>query len=101
MARAPRRWCCMRWESGNRMRLAQQPRALLSDMPAGDLGVRLTVTGRQPGPRAQLARVLEPGDVADLGDDHRGQHRADAGQLLDHLVAAVTGQQAGDYPAVP
>ena len=66
-------------------------------MPAGDLGVGLAVPRRQPGPRAQLARVLEPGHVADLGDDDRGQHRADAGQLLDHLVAAVTGQQVRDH----
>ena len=42
----------------------------------------------------------EPGRRGgDLGDDHRGGHRADAGQLLDDLVAAVTGQQVRDYLA--
>ena len=40
--------------------------------------------------------MREPGDVADLGDDHRGQHRADARQGLDRLVAVVAGQQVGD-----
>ena len=35
-------------------------------------------------------------DVADLGDDAGGEHRADAGQLLGDLVAAVTGQQVRD-----
>src|SRR6266487_257269 len=60
-------------------------------MPAGHLGVRLAVAGGEPGPRAQLGGVFEPGHVPDLGDDDRGVHRADAGQLLDHLVAAVAG----------
>jgi hypothetical protein len=80
-------------------RPAQHPRSLPGDMPARDLGVGLAVPRGQAGPRAQLARVPEPGDVADLGDDDGGEHRADAGQLLDHLAAAVGGQQVRDHLA--
>ena len=52
--------------------------------------------GCQPGPRAQPGRGGEPGDVADLGHDHRRQHRADARQRPDGVVAVVVGQQVGD-----
>ena len=65
--------------------------------PRATLRPGLAVPGRKPGPRAQLPRVPEPGDVADLGHDHGGQHRADAGQLLDDLVAAVAGQQVAGH----
>src|SRR6266700_8386114 len=77
----------MRWMASiSAQRSSRDP--CLGDMAAGDLGVGLTVAGRQARPGAQLPGVAEPGDVADLGGDDRGQHRADAGQLLDHLVAA-------------
>ncbi len=36
----------------------------------------------------------EAGHVTDLGDEHRGQHRPDAGDGLDRLEAGVAGQLA-------
>jgi len=35
--------------------------------------------------------------VTDLGDEHRRQHRPDAGHLLDRLIAAVGVQPFGDH----
>ena len=52
--------------------------------------------GVSPAHEHSWPALREPGHVADLGGDDRGEHRADAGQLLDHLVAAVTGQQVRD-----
>ena len=52
----------------------------------------------QPGPRGQLARAREPGDVADLGDEHRPEQRADPGDLLDRGVAGISSQPVGDQP---
>ena len=75
---------------------AQQPGALLGDPAAGDVAVGLAVTWGQPGPRTQPPRVGEPGDVADLGDEHGGEHRADPTQRLDRLVAGMTLQPAVD-----
>jgi hypothetical protein len=34
--------------------------------------------------------------IADLGDEHRRQHRPDTGQLLDRLRATVGRQPLGD-----
>ena len=46
-------------------------------------------------PRTPAARrVGEPVHVADLGDEHRRQHRADPGQLLHRLIAGFAGQLA-------
>ena len=50
----------------------------------------------QPGPRRQLLRSLEAGDVADLGDEHRTQQWAHTGDLLDGLVAGIGAQPATD-----
>ena len=44
---------------------------------------------RQTGPATQLFRAGESGYVTDLGDQDRGEGRADAADLLDHPVAAV------------
>ena len=52
----------------------------------------------QPGPRAQMARGGEPGDVADLGDEHRRPDRADPGDGLDRPIPVVGGQPGGDPP---
>jgi hypothetical protein len=51
----------------------------------------------QPGPRGQLPRTSEAGDVADLGDEHRPQ-RANPGDLLDRGVAGISSQPVGDQP---
>ena len=54
--------------------------------------------GGQPGPAGQLRRPGRTGDVTDLGDEHRGQDRADPGDLLDRGVAGVV-RPAGPGPA--
>ena len=59
-----------------------QSRTLFGDPAAVHVGVGLTVLGGQPGPAGQLRGVLEPGDVADLGDEDRTQDRPDPGNLL-------------------
>ena len=73
---------------------AHEPVALLGDPPAVDLGVGLAVPGCHPGPGAQLLGAGEPGDVADLGDEHRRQDWSDAVDGLDGLPAKVAGQAA-------
>ena len=50
----------------------------------------------QPGPRGQLFGPPEAGDVADLGDEYRGQYRPDPGNLQDRPVARVFTHPAGD-----
>jgi hypothetical protein len=40
----------------------------------------------------------EPGDVADLGDEHRRPGGADPGDLLDRPIAGMGGQPGGDPP---
>src|SRR5258708_2418713 len=87
---APARWIA----SISAQRSSRDP--CLVTCPRDTFVPGLAVPRGQPRPRAQLPGVLEPGHLADLGDDDRGQHRADAGQLLDHLVTAVTGQQVRD-----
>lgn len=47
------------------------------------------MTGRQPGPAAQLLRTGEAGHIADLGDEHRRG-------WLGSPVAAVASQVGGD-----
>jgi hypothetical protein len=37
-----------------------------------------------------LLGPVEATDVADLGDEHRGQHRPDPGDLLNRAVAGVS-----------
>jgi hypothetical protein len=58
---------------------ADQPRALFGDRAAAHGGVGLAVAGRQPSPGAQLRGGGEAADVADLGDEDGGQHRAHPG----------------------
>jgi hypothetical protein len=58
--------------------------------------VGLVVFRGQSGPAGQPRGPVEAGDVADLGDEHRGQHRPDPGDLLDSAVAGVAAQPAGD-----
>jgi hypothetical protein len=57
------------------------------------VGVGFVVLGRQPGPRRELGGLGEPGDIADLGDEHRAQDRPDPGQLLHRDIAGI-----GDQP---
>jgi len=62
--------------------------ALLGDPSTVDRGVGLTVAGGDPGPGAQLLGPVKAGHVADLGHEHRAQHRPDAGDGLDPRCAA-------------
>ena len=50
--------------------------------------------GVSPAHEASCCGPVEAGDVADLGDEHRGQHRPDPGDLLDRAIAGV-GRAAG------
>ena len=52
----------------------------------------------QPGPRRQLCGSGEPVHVTDLGDEHRGQNRADPGDGLYGPVTGVGDQPAADQP---
>jgi hypothetical protein len=70
-------------------RPAHEMVALLGDPTTVDLGVGLPMAGGHPGPGAQLLRPGEPGHVADLGDEHRGQHGADAVDGLDRPEAGM------------
>src|SRR6187397_2888448 len=69
----------------------------LRDRAAVHRGVGLAMPRGQPGPAAQLLRPGEPAHVADLGDEHRGERRADPADLLDHPVAAMPGEPARDH----
>jgi hypothetical protein len=57
-----------------------------------DLGVGLAVSRGEPGPAGQFVGAGEPLDVADLGDEHRAQGRADTGDRLHRDVARILGQ---------
>ena len=59
-------------------------------------GVGLAVFRGEPGPTGQLRGPGEAGDVADRGDEHRGQRRTDPGDGLDRPVPAVIPQPACD-----
>ena len=52
--------------------------------------------GVSPAHEASCSGPAEATDVADLGDEHRGQHRPDPGDGLDRAVAGVGAQPAGD-----
>jgi hypothetical protein len=77
---------------------ADQPGALLGDPAAVDMGIGLVMLGRQPRPARQLRRRGKPGDVADLGDEHRGQGGPDARDVLDRGVPRLLGHPAADHP---
>jgi hypothetical protein len=68
----------------------------LGDPAAVHGGVGLVVARGQPGPRGELGGPGEATDVADLGDEHRGQHRPDPRDLLDRHVPGVFTQSPGD-----
>jgi hypothetical protein len=67
---------------------------LFGDAAAVHGGVGFVVSGCESGPGRQLAGPGESVHVTDLGDEHRSQHRADAGDLLDGDVAGVFCQPA-------
>jgi hypothetical protein len=45
-----------------------------------------------------VRRRGEPGHLADLGDEHRGQHRPDPWDRLDRPVPRIRGQPALRQP---
>ena len=53
--------------------------------------------GVKPAHAHKCAGSLNAVDVADLSDEHRRQHRSDAGQLLDRLIAPMCAQPLGDH----
>jgi hypothetical protein len=61
----------------------------LGDPAAVHGGVGLVVAWGQPGPAGQLRGSGEATDVADLGDEHRGQDRPDPVDLLDCPVTRI------------
>src|SRR3954467_1057537 len=71
----------------------------LGDPAAVHGGVGLVMARSQPGPRGQLPRAREAGDVADLGDEHRPEQRPDHRDLLDRAIAGISAQPVGDQPA--
>ena len=60
--------------------------ALLGDPSTVDRGVGLTVAGGHPGPGAQLLGPVKAGHVADLGHEHRAQHRPTPGMVWTHAA---------------
>ena len=76
-----------------------QPRALLSDPAAVDVGVGLAVGRGQPGPAGQLRGGGEAADVTDLGHEHRPQGGTDAGDGLHRQVARIASEPAADQPS--
>jgi hypothetical protein len=62
-----------------------ESRALLGDVAAADLVVGLAVLRGEACPAGQVPRRVEPGHVADLGDEDCSQRRPDAGDRLDRL----------------
>jgi hypothetical protein len=71
----------------------------LGDRAAVHGGVGLAVAWGEPGPGAQVPGRGEAGDVADLGDEHRGPGRPDPGNGLDRPISGVGGQAGGDPSA--
>jgi len=75
-------------------RPADKPRALLGDPPTVDMGIGLVMLGRQASPAGQLRRRGKPGDVADLGHEHRSQGGTNPGDALHRGVARLTDHSA-------
>jgi len=63
-----------------------------------DVSIGLVVLGRQPGPAGQLRRSGEPTHLADLGNEHRREHRTDTGELLHRGVSRMGNQLPADQP---
>src|SRR5439155_764423 len=59
--------------------------ALLGDLPATHLAVRLSMLGGEPGPRTQRLGCREASDVANLDHEHRRKCPTDTVELLDRL----------------
>lgn len=70
-------------------RPAQQPRSLLGDLAAPRLGVGLMVLGCESGPRTQVRGCRKAGHVTDLGDENRGDGRADTLDRLHRPIATI------------
>ena len=68
----------------------------LVDVPAADNRVGLAVLGGQSGPRTEPTGIDEAVHVPDLGDEHRTEDRAHAGQLLNRPIAAIAAKLGGD-----
>ena len=77
---------------------ADQPRALLGDRAAPHDGVGLVMLGCQPGPRTQLARPREAGDVTDLRHEQRREDPPDPVDGLDRPIARMAGELVGQGP---
>ena len=66
-----------------------------------DLRVRLAVARGQPSPAGEFLRPSETPHLADLGHEHRREHRADATDLLDRAIATMPRQQLSDHVVEP
>ncbi len=75
---------------------AHQAAALFGDVAPLDGRIRLPVAGDEPGPGGQAVGAAEAVNVADLGHEDGPQHRAHPGDPLDHPVAIVISEAAGD-----
>ena len=62
-------------------------------------GIGLAVPWRQPSPGTQLLGPAEAGHVTDLGDEDRGEDRADPVDGLHRPVARIAGQLRRGPPA--
>lgn len=71
---------------------ADETGSLFCDPTLDHGGVRLPVPGGEPSPGAELFGTTEPGHISNLGDEHRSQDPTDTGDLLDDLIAGMTGQ---------
>jgi hypothetical protein len=77
-------------------RPAQQPRALLADLPSMGFEIGLAVLGGEPRPTAQRVGAREALDVADLGPGDGGDAASQPGDRLDRLIAAVVAEMSVD-----
>jgi len=75
---------------------AHEPRPLLGDRTTMQRRVGLAVSGREPGSAAQVMWRGEPPHVADLGHEDRAKDLANAGDLLDGLVAGCIDELTSD-----
>ena len=92
----PRRVCAADALHGLDRGPAHQPAPCLVIRPRCTVVSDSWCFGVSPAQRGQLRGSVEAGDVADLGDEHRGQDRPDPGDGLDRQVAGIGAQPAGD-----